>query len=336
MKKAIFNAVLLVALLVSSATSAHEVRPALLQIRQTTTNSYRVTWKLPTSGSYSIHLVPHLSNNWLDRAPASQYVSSGFLVRTWNITATSKVPALDGTIFWVNGLQSTITDVFVSVRLFDGQQFETIVHPGSPRIELDFGKNNGISTWAYLLLGIKHILSGPDHLLFVLGLVLIVRSRRTLIETITAFTIAHSITLACATLGNVSFSVALLNALIALSILFLAPECIRARRGGRSFTTQYPWLVAFVFGLLHGMGFASGLRSIGMERGHMLLALLSFNIGVEIGQLAFVIGILGLKRSFRLMEIDWWKPAQLAPSYVIGASAAYWTFSYGTMTFGGL
>jgi len=158
-----------------------------------------------------------------------------------------------------------------------------------------------------------------------LGLLLIVQSRWKLLETISAFTVAHSITLTGATLGLVSVPAPPLNAAIALSILFLGPEILRAREGGTSLTIRWPWLIAFTFGLLHGFGFASGLTAMGLPRVEIPLALLLFNCGVEIGQLAFVALILSLERAFRLMEIRWPQPVALLPAYIVGVLGAFWT-----------
>jgi hypothetical protein len=177
---------------------------------------------------------------------------------------------------------------------------------------------------AYLRLGIEHIALGVDHLLFVLGLLLIVSSTRMLLKTITAFTVAHSITLGLATLGLARAPELPLNAVIALSILFLGPEIVRVWRGQTSFTIQHPWVVAFVFGLLHGFGFASGLTAMGLPQGEIPLALLFFNVGVELGQIAFVCLVLGLVRSFRTLEIRWPRWAQMVPGYVVGTLGAFW------------
>jgi hydrogenase/urease accessory protein HupE len=171
---------------------------------------------------------------------------------------------------------------------------------------------------------VQHILLGVDHLLFVLGLLLIVESRRMLVKTITAFTVAHSLTLAIATLGYASAPVLPLNAAIALSILFLGPEIVRARRGGTSLTIRHPWVVAFAFGLLHGFGFATGLRELGLPRGEIPLALLLFNVGVELGQLGFVALVILLERSFRTLEIAWPRPVRALPVYTVGILGAFW------------
>ena len=154
----------------------------------------------------------------------------------------------------------------------------------------------------YIVQGIRHILFGADHMLFVLGLLLIVKDRWMLLKTVTAFTVAHSITLAIATLGYAEVPVLPLNAAIALSILFLGPEIVRSWRGETSFTIRHPWVVAFAFGLLHGFGFASALTSAGLPRHELPLALVSFNVGVELGQLGFIALILALERSFRILE----------------------------------
>ena len=193
----------------------------------------------------------------------------------------------------------------------------------------------GAIAWVYLRLGVEHILQGIDHLLFVLGLLLIVGSRYTLIKTITAFTIAHSITLAIATLGYASAPVPPLNAAIALSILFLGPEIVRVWRGETSFTIRHPWVVAFVFGLLHGFGFASGLTTIGLSRVEIPVALLLFNVGVEIGQLFFVLIIVLLERSFRILEVRWPRWTEMLPAYTVGSLGAFWTIQRVAIMVGG-
>jgi hydrogenase/urease accessory protein HupE len=166
---------------------------------------------------------------------------------------------------------------------------------------------------------------GIDHLLFVLGLLIIVQGRHMLVKTITAFTVAHSMTLAAATLGYADVPGPPLNAAIALSILFLGPEIVRVWRGQTSFTIRHPWVVAFGFGLLHGFGFASGLSTVGMPKAEIPLALLMFNIGVEIGQLAFVFLILLVHRALKVLEFRWPHWVDFAPGYAIGSLGAYWT-----------
>ena len=185
------------------------------------------------------------------------------------------------------GLQATITDVLVRVQILDGRTWTTIVRPSQPWIEIAAEQTRMQLLGTYVLHGIRHIAFGPDHLLFVFGLLLIVKNRWMLVKTITSFTIAHSITLAVATFGWAEVPVAPVEAAIALSIFFLGPEIVRSWRGETSFTIRHPWVVAFVFGLLHGFGFSTALTTAGLPRAALPAALLGFNVGVEIGQLAF-------------------------------------------------
>ncbi|HEY5309754.1 MAG TPA: HupE/UreJ family protein, partial [Casimicrobiaceae bacterium] len=223
------------------------------------------------------------------------------------------------------GLQLTITDVLVRIERLDGTHSTELVRPQRPWLAIEAPRGTVASARLFLGQGIEHILLGVDHLLFVLGLLAIVRTPWMLVKTITAFTLAHSITLAIATLGVASIPAPPLNVAIALSILFLGPEIVRAWRGETSFTIRHPWVVAFAFGLLHGFGFASGLAALGLPPNEIPLALLAFNIGVEIGQLAFVALILLLVRAFKVLRVQWPRAVALAPAYVIGSLGAFWT-----------
>ena len=215
--------------------------------------------------------------------------------------------------------------MLVRVYHADGWQETHLLKPMNPAVTLGERTTTLQRSGAYLRLGIEHILLGVDHLLFVLGLLLIVRDRWMLVKTITAFTLAHSITLAVATLGYASAPLLPLNAAIALSILFLGPEIVRVRGGQTSFTIRHPWVVAFAFGLLHGFGFASGLTTMGLPPAEIPLALLVFNLGVEVGQLGFVALILLLDRAFRALQILWPRFVAALPGYVVGSLGAYWT-----------
>lgn len=232
---------------------------------------------------------------------------------------------IDGRVIRFPGLELTVTDVFVIISRLDGSQASLVVRPTRNYVELRGERPWQVAAWAYLVLGLHHILTGVDHLLFVLGLLLIVSCRWMLLKTITAFTLAHSITLAIATLGYASAPGPPLNAAIALSILFLGPEIVRIWRGQTSFTIRHPWVVAFAFGLLHGFGFASGLTTNGLPRVEIPLALLFFNVGVEIGQLFFVAVIVLLERSFRILEVRWPRWAEVLPAYTVGGLGAFWT-----------
>lgn len=319
------------ALYVATAT-AHEVRPAYLQIDQSDTSTYRVVWKQPTAGDRAVRLVPHLSNGWLERQPDDQYAAAGFLIRSWTIGAKAG-ETLTGSTIGIEGLQDTITDAWVRIKLLDGRRIETLLRPEHPRLQIPLAAEP-VAVPMFLWHGVEHILGGVDHLLFVLGLLLIVRDRWMLLQAVTAFTAAHSITLAAAMLADVSLPGALVETLIALSILFLGVEILRARQGGTSLTLRQPWAVAFFFGLFHGMGFASGLASLGFAADELLPALAFFNLGVEAGQLAFIAIVLLIARAASALGIDRPVLKTILPAYAVGIAGAYWTLQTGTALVG--
>jgi hydrogenase/urease accessory protein HupE len=179
----------------------------------------------------------------------------------------------------------------------------------------------------YFLLGVDHILTGFDHLLFVLALMLLIHDGWMLVKTITAFTIAHSITLAGATLGYISLPQKPVEATIALSIAFVASELVKARSGERRLSEDYPWIVAFVFGLLHGFGFAGALKETGLPQTDVSLALLTFNLGVEAGQLMFIAAALVVSRAASILITVPIAPARLAAAYLIGTTSMIWLIS---------
>jgi hypothetical protein len=232
---------------------------------------------------------------------------------------------LAGQTIAIDGLEAFATDVLLRVQHADGRVETHLLKPFQPSVTLRSAGDGARGGGAYLYLGIEHILLGVDHLLFVLGLLLIVRDRWMLLKTVTSFTVAHSITLAVATFDIVQVPAAPLNAVIALSIMFLGPEIVRVWRGETSFTIRHPWVVAFAFGLLHGFGFASGLAQLGLTRDEIPLALLTFNVGVEIGQLAFVVLILLLERAFHQLAIRWPLVVARLPGYTVGVLGAFWT-----------
>lgn len=218
------------------------------------------------------------------------------------------------------------------IRGADGGTQVYTVTPSDPvaqvRPAFDAGSWAGLLEIAgsYLSLGIEHILQGIDHLLFVLGLIWVARGRWMLLKTITAFTLAHTVTLGAVTFGWIGVPEPFVNTLIALSIVFIAIEALAARAGRQTLTLQYPWIVSFGFGLLHGAGFASALSGLGLPEDAIPLALLSFNLGVEIGQIAFVLLVLAMAWSWRVMLVNWPRWAPLAPTYAIGGLAAFWFF----------
>jgi hypothetical protein len=302
---------------------AHETRPAYLELKETAPGRYGVLWRTPVLSGMRLPVALKLPDGVRNlHEPSVQELTDSLLERR----AIDAGPGgLGGRRIEFPGLQFTITDVLVRVERLDGTVSTELVRPPRPWFELAAPRGALAAAGVYLAQGIEHILLGVDHLLFVLGLLAIVRTPWMLVKTITAFTVAHSLTLAVATFGIATVPAAPLNAAIALSILFLGPEIVRAWRGQTSFTIRHPWVVAFAFGLLHGFGFASGLAALGLPRGDIPLALLMFNVGVEIGQLAFVALVLLLVRAFKVLQVRWPRTLELAPAYVVGSLGAFWT-----------
>ena len=310
---------------------AHESQPGLLEIKQLSNVRFEITWRAPIYYGRPHPASLQLPDTWktIGDPTVRQLPDSALHRRVVEVPGGS----IDGSVIRFPGLEATITDVFVRVLRLDGSQVSQVVRPFQPYAELRGERPWYVSSGEYVVLGFNHILMGIDHLLFVLGLLIIVKGRRMLIKTITAFTIAHSITLALATLGYASIPGPPLNAAIALSILFLGPEIVRVWRGETSFTIRHPWVVAFSFGLLHGFGFASGLSTVGMPRAEIPFALLAFNIGVELGQLVFVLLILLGYRALKVLQFRWPHWVEFAPGYAIGSLGAYWTIQRAFMMF---
>jgi hypothetical protein len=321
----------LAAFAIAGSASAHELRPGFLDLRETGPGTYELLWKKPSGGEVEIYIAPVLPKQC--RLAGEQRLTPGAVVVRGTLRCEG---GIGGGTLAIDGLDSTGTDVLVRVRHADGRLESHLVKPANPRVTLGAATTAWERSASYLRLGFEHILLGVDHLLFVLGLMLIVADRWMLVKTITAFTIAHSVTLAVATLGYASAPALPLNAAIALSILFLGPEVVRRWRGEASFTIRHPWVVAFAFGLLHGFGFASGLASMGLPPAEIPLALLLFNVGVELGQLAFVALVLLLERSFRVLAVAWPRAVALLPGYLVGSLGAYWTIQRTVALLGGL
>jgi hydrogenase/urease accessory protein HupE len=320
------------ALALATAAWAHEARPAYLEVKEMAPGRFSVLWRTPVLSGMRLPVALKMPEDLQNvQEPTVEELADSLVERRW-IDAGPK--GLAGRRIEFPGLQLTITDVLVRVEMLDGRAWTTIVRPSQPWVEIAASQ-----TWlgvagTYIVQGIRHILFGVDHMLFVLGLLLIVTDRWMLLKTVTAFTVAHSITLAIATLGYAAVPVQPLNAAIALSILFLGPEIVRSWRGETSFTIRHPWVVAFVFGLIHGFGFASALTSAGLPRNELPLALLSFNLGVEVGQVSFVLLVLGLERSFRQLEIRWPRFVEALPGYAVGSLGAFWTIQRVAILFG--
>ena len=312
---------LLLFMSLASNASSHEVRPGYLDLREVAPGRYELLWKAPMAGAATVPLTPVFSAGCTlgskDRRPAL-----GAVVLHTTLHCES---GLRGKGLTIEGLDAAVTDVLVRVHYLDGTGETHLLRPASPSVVLGGNRGTLARAMAFLRLGIEHIVLGLDHLLFVFGLLLIVGKNWMLVKTVTAFTIAHSITLAIATLGYASAPLMPLNASIALSILFLGPEIARVWKGKTSFTIRHPWIIAFAFGLLHGFGFASGLTSMGLPHAEIPLALLLFNVGVEIGQISFLLLILALGRAFMVLELRWPRWVRFVPGYLVGGLGAFWT-----------
>lgn len=322
-----FSPLLAVILIGASAASAsaHEVRPAYLQLHQTGADVYDVFWKVPALGDamrLSLHVrLPQTCSNLMQ--PRGSFANSAY-TEQWSVICQG---GLAGATVRVDGLAATLTDVLVRIERLDGSSQVTRVTSSSPTFVVEAAPSRFEVARTYLMLGIEHILTGADHLLFVSGLLLLVSGMRRLLATVSAFTLSHTVTLTLATLGFVHVPPAPVEAVIALSILFVAVEVLRKQASQFGLAQRKPWLVAFSFGLLHGLGFAGGLSAAGLPTGHIPLALGFFSAGVEVGHFSFVTAALLLIAAARrwMTALPMW--SRRVPSYLIGGTAAYWLFA---------
>jgi hydrogenase/urease accessory protein HupE len=324
--RAVFLLFLAVLLLFVPAARAHEVRPAYLELKETAPGQFSVLWRTPVLSGMRLPVVLKMPDDVRDvREPSVQELADSLVERRWINAGTT---GLAGKRIEFPGLQFTITDALVRVELLDGRSWTSIVRPSQPWMEIAASPTGWKVAGTYLYLGVEHILGGVDHLLFILALVLLVQGWKRLVGTITAFTVAHSVTLAAATLGFVTVPGPPVEACIALSVAFVASEIVRARQGDPGMAQRSPWLVAFAFGLLHGFGFAGALSEIGLPPNAIPLALAFFNIGVELGQLVFIALVVAViaagamvAHRMRVPNPAW---AWRVPPYAIGGLAAFW------------
>ena len=299
---------------------SHEIRPAYLQIIQTSETTYEVFWKVPSMGDAVPKIYPVFPPFFTVEELNNPNQIPGSVIYSYKISSEE---TLQGKILTIDGLNKTLIDALVTITYLDGEKVTLMLQPD---------KNSSIipgktSTYdvikTYSKLGIEHILLGIDHLLFVLALIIITRGKWKIIKTITAFTIAHSITLSLAALGLVNFPTPPVEAVIALSIVFLAVEIVKNQKGKETLTSKKPWLVAFTFGLLHGFGFAGALANIGLPQQDIPFALAFFNVGVEIGQIAFVLVVLIIIKLLSFKK-EWPVIIKKIPAYAIGSLAVFW------------
>lgn len=328
--------------------NAHEIRPAYLKLvelkmsasqvgvdvaddsdsgNNKPATNYSVVWKQPIRSGEILHLEPVLPENCQEVGRSLGESTDVALIQRWKVSCSGL--GIQGTTIAISGLDTTIVDAFVEIVFKNGSVQTHILRPGSSSFTVDEGSRSSGSA-SYLWLGIEHLLQGYDHILFIIGLVLLVRSPLNLLKVVTSFTVAHSLTLALATFGIVKLQQAPVEAVIALSIVFLAVELIPGVNAqNESIMQRYPWAITFVFGLLHGFGFAGALTEIGLPEQAATMALLLFNIGVEMGQLIIVAAmllILGLMAKLKLTNVvsQWPLLLQRGPAYVIGTLAAFW------------
>jgi hypothetical protein len=324
--RALLAGVALVFLCVLSPAQAHEARPAYLELKETAPGQFSVLWRTPVLAGMRLPIVLKLPDTVTNlKEPIEQQLADSIVERH---LIRAGPDGLAGARIEFPGLQLTITDVLTRVEMLDGRKWTTIAHPSQPWVEIAAAQSKLQVAGAYLRLGIEHIWEGSDHLLFILALLILVKGTRRIVATVTAFTVAHSLTLAAATFGFVHVPQAPIEAIIAMSIVFVACEIVHSRQGRQGLTERWPWLVAFVFGLLHGFGFASALSEVGLPQNDIPVALLFFNLGVEVGQLLFMAAVVAViafvrsqARSLALSPPLWsWR----VPPYAIGGVAAFW------------
>lgn len=303
---------------------ADEIRPGYLQLNEIDDHVFLVTWKVPKKNNKTLLLVPDFSDTCKNKTQIISREVNNAILQSWFLKCDDKIY---GQRISVSGIASSSTDVLLRLNWKNGNVSTVLLNPAMPYFIIPEKSTVMDLAMSYFVLGAEHILMGVDHLLFVFALLLLVNNTRRLVMTVTAFTLAHSITLAAATLGWVYVPQRLVEALIALSILFLAVELIHAQQGREGVAKKWPWLISFMFGLLHGFGFAGALAEIGLPEQAIPLTLLFFNIGVETGQLFFVLLVLML--GYGLSYFNFSKlmlHGRTWVIYFIGSISAFWLF----------
>ena len=311
-------------LFLTNISIADEIRPGYLELNEESPNTYAVLWKVPKKSGKTLSLEPHFPASCTNKTAATSHTISGAILQRWYINCTNNIV---GQRISIEDSDNSNTEVLLRLKWLDGTVSTSLLKPSAPFYNIPEKSTTTDIALTYLLLGTEHILLGVDHLLFIFALLLIVSNTRRLIVTITAFTVAHSITLASATLGLINVPQQPVEAVIALSILFLAVEIVHGKRGHPGAAARWPWLIAFIFGLLHGFGFAGALAEVGLPQQAIPLALLFFNIGVELGQLLFVSAVLSLTWLLhRLKQPVLLEKTETFALYAIGSLSSFWLF----------
>jgi hypothetical protein len=310
----------LLALVLAQSAQAHRFAPSLLKVTEIADQQYSVVWKTPAQGTSATPLRPL----W----PESCEITNSSQVNSWQMRcAQLGDDGLVGETLGVEALGANQASAMVMVSLLDGRSYQQVLNAGQPAFVIPAESSAGEVMADYSVLGMEHIWGGLDHLLFVFGLLLLVGGGTRLLWTITAFTLGHSITLSLVTLGYFDYPVALVEFVIALSIFVLAVELTRASK--HDVLWRNPWWLAGGFGLLHGMGFAGALAETGLPQDNLPLALLFFNVGIEIGQIAFILAVLGIWLLIRKPLAPWQDRLLPIPIYVLGALSAMWCIERG-------
>ena len=302
-------------------SGADEIRPGYLEIKSSGAKTFHVRWKVPMKKGLVLGIKPILPKSCKSTPPSRHAVNNALIENSTMVCSEG----LAGQTIEIEGLDSTSTDVLVRITHTDGTSLMQRLTPTQRSFEVAAEQSFWDVAKTYTIIGVEHILMGIDHLLFVFALLLIVIGWRRLVGTITAFTLAHSITLVAATMGWLSVPQAPVEAVIALSILFLAVEIIHSQQGKVGLAERSPWLIAFIFGLLHGFGFAGALAEVGLPEQSIPQALLFFNVGVELGQLIFVFSVLAIAWIIKkIFTQELLRKGELGIAYVIGSLAAFW------------
>ncbi|MEL7450507.1 MAG: HupE/UreJ family protein [Pseudomonadota bacterium] len=313
----------LAALLCAGTAFADVFRPAYLEFRELDAERYAMLWKLPAATGNRRLAMQVVLPEGVEVLSEPQFISvDGALIERSQFRLDG---GLAGHEIRIVGAAVGVTDVIARVERLDGSSQVERLPVDRLVFTVEAPAGTGRVAWSYLVLGFEHILGGIDHLLFVLALLLLVHGWRRIVATVTAFTVAHSITLVAATLGWVQVPGAPVEAIIALSIVFVASEFLHSRQGRPGLTERAPWVVAFSFGLLHGFGFAGALAEVGLPAKAIPVALATFNVGVELGQLAFVAVVLLLRRIATALAGASLRWVPSATAYGIGTVAAFWT-----------
>ena len=306
--------------LIAGSAYAHALSPSMLTVRELTSGEMEVSWKTPLMRLPGSDLRPVLPPDCVANGTPELVEDSDSVTARWRVGCGAS--GLIGREIAVEGLGYAKTDALLHIELADGRVVDTVLRAREPRFTVPDHETTLTVARRYVELGVVHILTGWDHLLFALGLLLLARDRRALLATITAFTLGHSVTLTLAALDLAHVSPAPVEALIAFSIFVLAVELARSDAGSRLW--RKPWLMALVFGLLHGLGFAGTLRAAGLPAGSIPLALLSFNVGIELGQLGFVGSIVAVYAAARSLAVPAPAWGRTLAVYAIGSLAVFW------------